>query len=65
MADHGLDRRSSFELAFHLRRETSSWPGEADPGRALVVVTLIALVNVGARDRDPIAYQPADEVGAV
>ena len=52
MADHGLDGRSSLEFAFHLGRETALPSGEHDPGRPLVVVALVALVGVGAFDRD-------------
>ena len=50
VSDHRLDRRSAPEFAFHVRRKPLSSPGKHDPGRALVVVAAIALVDVSALD---------------
>lgn len=50
MADHGLDRRSSSELALHRGGESAFLSREHGPGLALVIVATIALVGVGAFD---------------
>jgi hypothetical protein len=53
VANHRLDGRASFELAFHCRCEAAAAPGKDDLGLTLVIVTAITFVGVRFPTIDP------------